>query len=90
MGCPIFIIYVLHINTSGYIERLNVKVVQDTYQNPFLLSEQEEEDTIAKHRANYSRLTVPRRPPWDKSMSAEQLHQRERESFLDWRRGMAQ
>ncbi|KAI7883458.1 P-loop containing nucleoside triphosphate hydrolase protein [Lichtheimia hyalospora FSU 10163] len=76
--------------TEFTAEKLNVKVVQDTYQNPFLLSEQEEEDTIAKHRANYSRLTVPRRPPWDKSMSAEQLHQRERESFLDWRRGMAQ
>ena len=30
------------------------------------------------------------RPPWDSSMSAEQLDLCERESFLEWRRGLAQ
>lgn len=30
------------------------------------------------------------RPPWDPSMSAEQLDLCERESFLEWRRGLAQ
>ncbi|XP_063828023.1 large subunit GTPase 1 homolog [Ostrinia nubilalis] len=31
-------------------------------------------------------LTVPRRPPWTPGISAEQQIERERESFLDWRR----
>lgn len=65
-------------------------MVQDTYHNPFLLSEQEEEATIKKHQQNLEKLTVPRRPPWDKSMTAEQVQRNERESFLEWRRSMAQ
>ncbi|KAI9320912.1 hypothetical protein BX666DRAFT_1912473 [Dichotomocladium elegans] len=76
--------------TEFTAERLNVKVVQNNYQNPFLLTDQEEKEAIAKHRENLAKLTVPRRPKWDKSMSAEVLHQLERESFLNWRRGMAQ
>ncbi|KAI8147674.1 hypothetical protein BJV82DRAFT_596474 [Fennellomyces sp. T-0311] len=76
--------------TEFTAEKLNVRVVQDSYKNPFLLTEEEEKNTIAKHVENIDKLTVPRRPEWDKSMTAEQLHQRERESFLGWRRGMAQ
>ena len=65
-------------------------MVQDSYKNPFLLTEEEERNTIAKHVENVEKLAVPRRPQWDKSMTAEQLHRLERESFLNWRRGMAQ
>ncbi|CAH2981164.1 unnamed protein product [Chilo suppressalis] len=31
-------------------------------------------------------LTVPRRPPWKPGITAEEQQERERESFLDWRR----
>eukprot|EP00899_Mesostigma_viride_P028710 jgi/Mesvir1/9023/Mv21308-RA.1 len=34
-------------------------------------------------------LAVPRRPPWDATTSPEVLDQRERESFLAWRRALA-
>jgi large subunit GTPase 1 len=71
-------------------ERLNVKVVQDSYANPFLLSDKEEQERIEKQEANLEKLSVPRRPHWEKTMTAEQVQRNERESFLNWRRGMAQ
>ncbi|KAI9243151.1 hypothetical protein BDA99DRAFT_530828 [Phascolomyces articulosus] len=75
--------------TEFTAEKLNVRVVQDSYKNPFLLTEEEEMNTIAKHVENIDKLTVPRRPKWNKSMTADELHRLERESFLNWRRGMA-
>ncbi|OAD76493.1 hypothetical protein PHYBLDRAFT_180449 [Phycomyces blakesleeanus NRRL 1555(-)] len=76
--------------TEFTAERLNVKVVQDTYQNPFLLAEEEEKQRLEKQDANVERLSVPRKPKWDKTMTAEQVQRNERESFLEWRRSMAQ
>ncbi|KAI9010970.1 hypothetical protein CLU79DRAFT_822421 [Phycomyces nitens] len=76
--------------TEFTAERLNVKVVQDTYQNPFLLAEEEEKQRLEKQDANIERLSVPRKPKWDKTMTAEQVQRNERESFLEWRRSMAQ
>jgi large subunit GTPase 1 len=64
-------------------------VIQNDYQNPFLTSEKEEQDRIEKQEANMDRLSVPRRPHWEKSMTAEQVQRNERESFLNWRRDMA-
>ncbi|KAF1798201.1 hypothetical protein FB192DRAFT_1334069 [Mucor lusitanicus] len=75
--------------TDFTAERLNVKVIQNDYQNPFLISEQEEITRIEKQEANVDKLSVPRRPHWEKSMTAEQVQRNERESFLNWRRDMA-
>ncbi|CEP09757.1 hypothetical protein [Parasitella parasitica] len=75
--------------TDFTAERLNVKVIQNDYQNPFLISEQEEIARIKKQEASVDRLSVPRRPQWEKSMTAEQVQRNERESFLNWRRDMA-
>ncbi|KAI9480925.1 MAG: hypothetical protein EXX96DRAFT_502243 [Benjaminiella poitrasii] len=75
--------------TDFTAERLNVKVIQNDYQNPFLNTEQEEKERIKKQEANVDRLSIPRRPHWDKSMTAEQVQRNERQSFLDWRREMA-
>ncbi|KAI8064428.1 hypothetical protein BC940DRAFT_277199 [Gongronella butleri] len=74
--------------TEFTAERLNVKVVQDSYNDPF--TDKAELERIEKQEKNVDRLTIPRRPHWDKTMTAEQLHRNERESFLNWRRGMAQ
>ncbi|KAJ7596849.1 P-loop containing nucleoside triphosphate hydrolase protein [Mycena floridula] len=79
--------------TEFTAERRNVKVIQQTanvVQNPYLLSEQEENKTLKKHQEHKRRLRVPRRPPWTKSMTAAQLDQQEKLAFLDWRRGLAQ
>ncbi|XP_027346461.1 GTPase LSG1-2-like [Abrus precatorius] len=36
-----------------------------------------------------SSLRVPRRPPWNSDMSAEELHESETQAFLIWRRSLA-
>ncbi|KAI8058217.1 hypothetical protein BDF22DRAFT_652328 [Syncephalis plumigaleata] len=75
--------------TEFTAERLNVKVVSNAYNNPFLLNKQQEKETLAKHEEHRRSLTVPRRPHWDKTTTAEELQQAERESFVEWRRGLA-
>ncbi|CAO3666732.1 unnamed protein product [Rhizopus microsporus] len=78
-------------DTDFTAERLNVKVIQNNYTNPLLMDDDEDQKRrIAKQEASIDRLSVPRRPHWDKSMTAEQVQRNERESFLNWRRSMAQ
>lgn len=38
---------------------------------------------------NFVELSVPRRPQWDQTTTPEQLEERERTAFLDWRRAIA-
>ncbi|PYH42033.1 ribosome biogenesis GTPase LSG1 [Aspergillus saccharolyticus JOP 1030-1] len=68
----------------------NVKIIHADQKNPYLLSASEEKSAITKHRQNRGRLTVPRRPKWDASTTRNQLEQLEKESFLTWRRGLAE
>ena len=42
-----------------------------------------------KSRAQYLPLTIPRRPAWDKSMTAHEIEQQENMAFLEWRRDIA-
>ncbi|KAF8973587.1 P-loop containing nucleoside triphosphate hydrolase protein [Flammula alnicola] len=79
--------------TEFTAERRNVKIIQQTTtasQNPHLLSEQEEKKVLKKHQENKTRLRVPRRPAWTKSMTTAQLDRQEKASFLEWRRGLAE
>ncbi|KAL8642068.1 MAG: hypothetical protein Q9228_001205 [Teloschistes exilis] len=68
----------------------NVKIIHTSQKNPYLLSAAEERSTLKKQMANRSRLTVPRRPPWDERTTAQDLDKRERASLLEWRRGLAE
>ncbi|KAJ9143840.1 Large subunit GTPase 1 [Pleurostoma richardsiae] len=68
----------------------NVKIIHTEQKNPYLLSAAEERSALRKHKENRGRLTVPRRPRWDASTTPEQLDAMERESFLNWRRGLAE
>ncbi|KAM0273234.1 hypothetical protein ACHAQH_008370 [Verticillium albo-atrum] len=68
----------------------NIKIIHTDQKNPYLLSGAEERDVLGKQRAHKGKLTVPRRPKWDETTTAEQLDTLERESFLDWRRGLAE
>ncbi|KAF2861985.1 P-loop containing nucleoside triphosphate hydrolase protein [Piedraia hortae CBS 480.64] len=69
----------------------NLRILHtDGVTNPFLLTESEERDLVRKHHAQRGRLTVPRRPPWDKHTTAAQLDEREKQALLKWRRGLAQ
>lgn len=67
----------------------NVKIIHADQKNPFLLSASEEKSTMKKHQKNKARLTVPRRPKWDKTTTTAQLEAMERQSLLEWRRGLA-
>ncbi|CAG8452289.1 15921_t:CDS:10 [Dentiscutata erythropus] len=75
--------------TQFTAEKMNIKVITNTYQNPFLLSADKEKETLARHEANKERLVIPRRPKWDKTTTPEQLERNERNAFLQWRRDLA-
>ncbi|KAJ5921201.1 Large subunit GTPase 1 [Penicillium verhagenii] len=68
----------------------NVKIIHSDQKNPYLLSATEERNAQKKQQKNKSRLTVPRRPKWDSTTTPQQLEMMERESLLDWRRGLAE
>jgi len=76
-------------------EKQNIRVIQapsiglSSAHNPFLLTSQQEKETLQKHQTNKDRLRVPRRPPWTKSLTPAQLDRQERDAFLDWRRSLA-
>ncbi|KAK3836246.1 MAG: P-loop containing nucleoside triphosphate hydrolase protein [Linnemannia gamsii] len=75
--------------TEFTAEKLNIKVVSNHYENPFMLSADKEKETLAKHTEFKSELTVPRRPHWDETTTGPELQRMERNSFLDWRRNLA-
>ncbi|KAK2765998.1 hypothetical protein FQN54_007513 [Arachnomyces sp. PD_36] len=77
--------------TDFTAEKLNnVKIIHTDQKNPYLLSSNEERSTLKKHQKSRARLTVPRRPKWNSKTTPQQLDTMERESLLDWRRGLAE
>lgn len=68
----------------------NVKIIHSDQRNPYLLSATEERSKLKRQAANKSRLTVPRRPPWDEHTTPQDLDHREKASLIEWRRGLAE
>ena len=68
----------------------NVKIIHTDQKNPYLLSAAEERAAVGKQKAHKDRLTVPRRPHWYSTTTPEQLDRMERDSLLEWRRGLAE
>lgn len=68
----------------------NVKIIHRDQKNPYLLSAAEQSVVSKKQNSKRARLTVPRRPAWDKEMTAGELHEREKAAFLEWRRNLAE
>jgi len=68
----------------------NIKIIHADQKNPYLLSAAEERAAVGKQKAHKDRLTVPRRPHWDSTTTPEQLDRMERDSLLEWRRGLAE
>ncbi|TAQ86781.1 hypothetical protein B7494_g4904 [Chlorociboria aeruginascens] len=68
----------------------NVKIIHTDQKNPYLLSAAEERAAVGKQKEHRNRLTVPRRPQWDSGTTPEQLDRMERDSLLEWRRGLAE
>ncbi|GAA5880909.1 hypothetical protein JCM1840_003628 [Sporobolomyces johnsonii] len=81
-------------DTDFSAERQNIKVVSDpsltaASHNPYLLTPQQEQEMRNKQSANAQRLQVPRRPAWSREDTTMELERRERDAFLEWRRGLA-
>lgn len=74
--------------TEFQAEKLNLKFVNPK-SNVGLLSENERKSAEDTHEKNRDLIKIPRRPKWDSSTTAEDLHQREKEQFLEWRRSLA-
>ncbi|XP_038002256.1 large subunit GTPase 1 homolog isoform X1 [Motacilla alba alba] len=70
------------------MERLNAQIVS-AQSCTGLLTAQEAQRVRQLHQENQEFLRIPRRPHWDRTTSAEDLKQAERESFLEWRRQLA-
>lgn len=68
----------------------NVKILHTDQKNPYLLSAADERAVVGKQKAHRDRLTIPRRPQWDETTTPEELDHMERESLLQWRRGLAE
>ena len=68
----------------------NVKIIHTDQKNPYLLSSAEERAVVGKQKAHRNRLTVPRRPKWDSTTTPAELDRAERDSLLEWRRGLAE
>jgi len=75
--------------TEFAAEKTNVTFVkpQATYG---LLNKEEKLKVKKVQEENTTHLKVPRRPLWDKTTSAEELQQWERESFMAWRKGLSE
>ncbi|KAF7664262.1 hypothetical protein LDENG_00182250 [Lucifuga dentata] len=75
--------------TEFVAEKLNIKFVSAEARAGLLTTE--EKTRLEKlHEDNKHFLQIPRRPHWDESTSSEALQQAERDSFLEWRRKLAQ
>lgn len=68
----------------------SIKIIHSDQKNPYLLSASEQRAALGKHRLHKASLTVPRRPKWDATTSPQELDALERDSFLNWRRSLAQ
>lgn len=49
-----------------------------------------EEERLKAEEENGHKLCVPRRPPWNSTMTVDELDAQERAYFLEWRRGLAE
>jgi large subunit GTPase 1 len=84
--------------TDFTAERRNIQIVRapltDSHStNPlagFALSKEQAREMQQKIDAMAHRMTIPRRPLWNETTTSEELSHRERESFLEWRRSLAE
>ncbi|KAM8746020.1 large subunit GTPase 1 homolog [Acanthopagrus schlegelii] len=75
--------------TEFVAEKLNIKFVP-VEARAGLLTAEEKSRLATLHEENKHFLRIPRRPHWDESTSPEALQQAEKDSFLEWRRELAE
>lgn len=70
-------------------EKLNIHFVRPTLTQG-LLTEAEKKVVKEAQEKNKTLLRIPRRPPWDRTTTVEELMDFERSSFLEWRRTLVE
>ena len=75
-------------NTDFTAEKMNIKVVNHRYSEAIPGPEEQAARHIAflQHK---EKVSIPRRPPWNRDMSKEELDQNERDTFMTWRKSLA-
>ena len=76
-------------NRDFTAERMNVSIVT-AVENEAIISEKRELAMVRTQLENQHKLRIPRRPHWEKGMDKDALQQAERESFIEWRRTLAE
>lgn len=74
--------------TEFQAEKLNIKFVNPKSSAGLLTKDERRKVTEGINR-NKASLKIPRRPPWTKETTPEELEQNEREQFLEWRRTLS-
>lgn len=75
--------------TEYAAEKMNIVFINPTDHG--IVPTRDEEDTILDlHEQYQGGLQIPRRPYWDESTSPEELKEKEKEAFLEWRRSLAE
>lgn len=76
--------------TADRYKEVKIIKVDQNKSNPYLLSKDQEKNLRSIFHSHENKLTIPRRPAWDSSMSKFQLDRQEKQAFLEWRRELAQ
>mmetsp|Transcript_14970 Transcript_14970/g.20936 ORF Transcript_14970/g.20936 Transcript_14970/m.20936 type:complete len:646 (-) Transcript_14970:92-2029(-) len=63
-----------------------VVITSTTIQTQAELTEKQ----LLKEQTEWNSIPIPRRPHWDENTTAEELHKMEKQSFLEWRRGLSE
>lgn len=79
--------------TNAEMEDTEVEVRRVQKNDLFLIdssnSKSSTVQTLTVKDFNFEHLLIPRKPKWTKTMTAEEVDRREKDSFLEWRRGIA-
>eukprot|EP00002_Diphylleia_rotans_P025361 TRINITY_DN5007_c0_g1_i3.p1 TRINITY_DN5007_c0_g1~~TRINITY_DN5007_c0_g1_i3.p1 ORF type:complete len:501 (+),score=89.01 TRINITY_DN5007_c0_g1_i3:54-1556(+) len=83
-----FLDHAILADTQFIAEKENVVVIADDSRAlPLQTETPQRQYDIMKSHENF--MVIPRRPPWDDTMTADKVDQNEREIFLEWRRNLA-
>lgn len=74
--------------TEFQAEKLNINFINPK-STVGLLTEDEKQNIKDVQEKHKDLITIPRRPPWTKDTTAEELERNERDQFLKWRRSLA-
>jgi large subunit GTPase 1 len=75
-------------NRDFTADKQNTRVIYDEVKlGPQVVEDQSAKAALPEHLA---KLPIPRRPPWNKAMTRQQVDDNEKEAFLTWRRGFVE